>query len=189
MKFHCIVVTITATKKPCVQPSWHLQSWQVSLSEKAEIVDVCRFPPLHGCQWKLTGPVENIKAERAFSYFFYIKTSIMQLSQSLQHLKEIGWDERGALCKLTVCCGSWFCSCSRSKSNTYSEHWETHQAAMGYWFQYTGPSGRASLLPLVAQATLGRLSPKAFLNWLDGKKQALSWAKQGWRHIVGLHTE
>lgn len=60
---------------------------------------------------------------------------------------------------------------------------------MGYWFQYTGPSGRASLLPLVAQATLGYLSPKAFLNWLDGKEQALSWGKQGWRHIVGLHTE
>ena len=162
-----------------MQPFWHLQTWQVSLSEKVEVVDICHFPPLRRCQCRLTGPVESIKAERAFSNFFYIKTCIMQLSQSLQHLKEISLEERRALCRLTICCESWFCSCSRSKSNTCSEHWHTRQLqfAMGYWFQYTGASGRARLLPPMAQRTWGYLSPKAFLNWLDVKKQAIALGK------------
>lgn len=98
MKIHCIAVTIYSYKETTCAALLLTQTWQVSLSEKAEIVDICRFPPLRRCRCRLTGPVESIKAERAFSNFVYIKACIMQLSQSSQHLKKIGWDEWGALC-------------------------------------------------------------------------------------------
>lgn len=80
VKFHRIVVAICGYKEIVCAALLLTQNWQISLSEKVEILDICHFAPLCSCQCRLTGPVESIKAERAFSNFFYIKPCIMQLS-------------------------------------------------------------------------------------------------------------